>query len=170
MSQERTQDDISKNTPTILEENEEKESAFSTKCGPDLEDTDLAHDGDLERRQIATHRRKAKIYRSRKLTRRRFRYSEGWDVEIPPGTEMQDSSVNMAHRTRISEKEVAVLQSLAILERLVLNNATERIVKNEDLLIVHGQAVSQIEETNRTKWSRMAFSENCTEVGNGGNF
>ena len=47
----------------------------------------------------------------------------GVDVEIPPDTEMQVTTVNKVRRTRNCEKAVEVLQALAILEYIALGNA-----------------------------------------------
>ena len=61
--------------------------------------------------------------------------------------------------------EVEVLQSLAILEYLVLNNAKGRILEKEDVLIVHEQDLSQIEEANQLEEVFMAFSEKVPKFG-----
>ena len=61
---------------------------------------------------------------------RRFRYYEGWGVELPNDTETHGVAVNKAHRTRNSAKEPGVIQELAILEYIALNYEKERTLKN----------------------------------------
>ena len=62
----------------------------------------------------------------------------GGNVEIPHGTEMTASSVNMVHGSRNGEKEVESLQDWAILGYVGVNNAKAGILKNVDFPIAHG--------------------------------
>ena len=90
----------------------------------------------------------------------------GGDVEMPPDTDMQIPTVNKAHRTRNGEKEVESAQSMGILEYIALNNATERILNNEDVPIVQeDRDVYQIGETDEIKESSLAISENVPKSG-----
>ena len=80
---------------------------------------------------------------------------------------MHVATVYKAHQTRNDEKEVGVLQSLAILEYIAIDNAQEIILKNEDVGSVQEQDVSIIEETNNTGEMRRAISENASKSANG---
>ena len=64
---------------------------------------------------------------------------------------MQVSTVNKVQETRNSEKEADVIQSLSILGCLALGKSREQILRNEDVLSVQEQAVSEIEEANVIK-------------------
>ena len=55
---------------------------------------------------------------------------------------------------------VEVLQAMAILEYLALNNAKGRILKNDDVS-VQGQAVSQVGEKNEIEELARALAENA---------
>ena len=81
-------------------------------------------------------------------------------MDIPCDAEMQVATVNKIRKTQNSEKEVGVLRALAILEYLALDNAREQILKNEDVLSVHDQDVSEIGETDEIRELFRAISEN----------
>ena len=105
------------------EENAAQESTISAKFGSNLEDRELVQEEQSETKNYPEGGSK-----------RRFRGIKTDEAEIsilgmggmyrcPIVKEMQVSTVNKVLRTRNSEEEVEVLQSLASLGYLVLNNA-----------------------------------------------
>ena len=87
----------------------------------------------------------------------------GGDVEMPHGRKMQDSTVNKLPRTRNSEKEVEVPQSLAIWGYLVLGNARYRILENGDILSLREQDASKLENGNKRIFSGVWGK--CAKIG-----
>ena len=82
---------------------------------------------------------------------------------------MHFASVNKVHLNHDNEKEVEVRQSLAILEYLVLNREAGRILRNQNVLIPHEQAASEIEEANKMEELLRAIGQKVPKSENGGN-
>ena len=90
----------------------------------------------------------------------------GAGVQIPPCTEMRPASVSKVRQTRNGEEELEVFQDLAILSYIAVNNAKGRILKNGGVLCLHGQSVSQMEETIEIREFCRAFSGNGPKSAN----
>ena len=82
--------------------------------------------------------------------------------------EMRGSTVNSVQKGLNSENEAGAIQSLAILEFIIKHNAKSRILNSEDVLIVKGRDLSQIEATSKTKESFRAFTTNAPKIGKSG--
>ena len=87
-----------------------------------MEDQDLAQEEQSETKNGQDGEKRNEGFWVRKLGKRRCRIYAGGGAGILRDTEMQVSVVNKVRRTRNSETEVGVLQALAILEYLALDN------------------------------------------------
>ena len=71
----------------------------------------------------------------------------GGDIEIHMVQKCRGSALNSVRRDRHNGDEAEALQALAILELIVMGNATEMTLKNEAVLSVKEQDLSQIATT-----------------------
>ena len=83
------------------------------------------------------------------MANRRFWIQEG-DVasETPPDDETHVPTVSEISQNPDNRLANEVLQALSILDLVVIGNGKSRLLKNGDISIVYGEALSEIENVN----------------------
>ena len=85
----------------------------------------------------------------------------GGSSEITPDTGMQALTVDSVRRNLNNGNAIEVRGALALLELAAMGGANSGILKNENVLSVEDQSVSQIGETSKMEELYRAISENA---------